>query len=121
MQSNFYVGLSAQISLQRRLETIANNVANASTAGFRAEEVKFESVLSRASLDPTAYATTGKPFLSRKSGEFVMTETGELMSLNNQPMLDAGSAPLRLDPNGGPPRISGDGTITQNNRQIGAL
>jgi flagellar basal-body rod protein FlgF len=29
MQSNFYVGLSAQISLQRRLETVANNVANA--------------------------------------------------------------------------------------------
>ena len=50
------------------------SVANASTAGFRAEEVKFESVLSRASLDPTAYATTGKPFLSRKSGEFVRTD-----------------------------------------------
>ena len=28
---------------------------------------------------------------------------------------------LRLDPNGGPPRIGRDGTITQNNRQIGAI
>jgi flagellar basal-body rod protein FlgF len=154
MQSNFYVGLSAQVSLQRRLETIANNVANASTAGFRAEEVKFESLLSRASLDPTAYASAGQSYLSRRSGEFVrtdnpfdvavqgdawmavqtpggtvytrdgrmrMTETGELLSLNNQPVLDAGAAPIRLDPNAGPPRISRDGTISQSNRQVGAI
>src|SRR3977135_2225352 len=153
MQSNFSVALSAQISLQKRLETIANNVANASTAGFRAEEVKFETLLSNTSNTPVAFASAGQSYLSRASGEIVrtdnlfdvavqgdawlavqtpngtaytrdgrmrMTETGELMSLNNQPMLDAGSAPLRLDPNGGPPRISGDGTITQNNRQIGA-
>jgi flagellar basal-body rod protein FlgF len=154
MQSNFYVGLSAQISLQRRLETIANNVANASTAGFRAEEVKFESVLSRLNPDPVSYASAGKPYLSRKSGEIVrtdnlfdvavqgdawlgiqtpsgtvytrdgrmrMTETGELMTLSNQPVLDAGGSGLRLEPNGGPPRIGRDGTITQNGRQIGAL
>ena len=60
MQSNLYVGLSAQVALQRRLETIANNVANASTAGFRAEEVKFETVLSRAGADPVAFATAGQ-------------------------------------------------------------
>src|SRR5262245_35053494 len=154
MQSNFYVGLSAQISLQRRLETIANNVANASTAGFRAEEVKFETVLSRVNPDLVAYASAGKPYLSRRSGELVrtdnlldvalqgdawlavqtpsgtvytrdgrmrMTETGELLTLNGQPILDAGGAAIRLEPNAGPPRIGRDGTITQANRQIGAL
>lgn len=154
MQSNFYVGLSAQLSLQRRLETIANNVANASTAGFRAEEVKFETLLSRAATDPVAFATSGQSYLSRKSGELVrtdnmldvavqgdawlavqtpagtaytrdgrmkMTDTGELVSVNNQPILDVGGAPLRLDPNAGPPRIARDGTISQNDRQIGAL
>jgi flagellar basal-body rod protein FlgF len=154
MQSNFYVGLSAQLSLQRRLETIANNVANASTAGFRAEEVKFETLLSRAAADPVAFATSGQSYLSRKSGELVrtdnmldvavqgdawlavqttagiaytrdgrmkMTDTGELVSVNDQPILDVGGAPLRLDPNAGPPRIARDGTISQNDRQIGAL
>src|SRR5688572_2790534 len=74
MQGNLYVGLSAQISLQRRLETVANNVANASTAGFRAEEVKFEHLLSRVSADPVAYATSGQTYLSRKSGELVRTD-----------------------------------------------
>lgn len=154
MQSNFYVGLSAQMSLMRRLETIANNVANASTAGFRAEEVKFDSLLSRTSPDPVAFASTGQTYLSRQAGEMVrtdnpldvavegdawlaiqtptgtaytrdgrmrMTETGELQTLNGYAIMDAGNAPLRVDPNAGPPQIARDGTITQNNRQAGAI
>ncbi|HXF55694.1 MAG TPA: flagellar basal-body rod protein FlgF [Hyphomicrobiaceae bacterium] len=74
MQSNLYVSLSAQMALQKRLETIANNVANASTAGFRAEEVKFETLLSELSLDPVSYASPGTPYLSRRSGEIVKTD-----------------------------------------------
>ena len=74
MQGNLYVGLSAQVSLQRRLETIAHNVANASTAGFRAEEVKFETMLSQAGADPVAFAVAGHTFLSRRSGELVRTD-----------------------------------------------
>ena len=74
MQSNFSVALSAQMSLQKRLETIANNVANASTAGFRAEEVKFETFLSHASSTPVAFASAGQSYLSRASGEIVKTD-----------------------------------------------
>jgi flagellar basal body rod protein FlgG len=33
MQSSLYVALSAQLSLQRRIDTIANNIANSATAG----------------------------------------------------------------------------------------
>jgi len=75
MQSNFYVGLSAQVSLLRRLETIANNVANASTAGYRAEEVRFEQLLSGSPSDPVAYASAGTSYLSRASGEVVRTDS----------------------------------------------
>lgn len=74
MQSSLYVALSAQVSLQKRLETIAHNVANASTSGFRAEEVKFETLLSNAAPDPISFASTGQTFLSRRSGEFVRTD-----------------------------------------------
>ena len=74
MQSNFSIALSAQASLQKRLETIANNVANASTAGFRAEEVKFETLLSQASSTPIAFASAGQSYLSRTSGELVRTD-----------------------------------------------
>ena len=53
MQSALYVGLSAQVALEKRLQTIANNVANVNTAGFRTDVVKFETVLSRAAPNPS--------------------------------------------------------------------
>jgi flagellar basal-body rod protein FlgF len=154
MQTNLYVGVSAQLTLQRRLDTIAHNVANAATPGFRAEEVRFETLLSQAGADPVAFATAGPTHLSRRSGEFVRTEnlldvavegdawlaiqtpagqvytrdgrlriapTGELQTVNGYPVLDAGGAPMLLDGNAGPPRIARDGTITQANRQAGAI
>jgi flagellar basal-body rod protein FlgF len=74
MQSSLYVALSAQLSLQRRLDTIAHNVANSSTAGFRAEQVKFESLLSNTGADPVAFASAGQSYLSRASGEMVKTD-----------------------------------------------
>lgn len=74
MQSSLYVGLSAQLSLQRRLDTIANNVANTTTAGFRSEEVKFEALLSRTPAEPVAFASVGDTYLSRRAGEYVKTD-----------------------------------------------
>jgi flagellar basal-body rod protein FlgF len=154
MQSSLYVSLSAQVSLQKRLETIAHNIANSSTAGFRAEEVKFETLLSQAAPNPVAFANAEQTYLSRRAGELVrtdnpfdlavegdawlaidtpagrvytrdgrmrMTDAGELQTLNGQPILDIGGAPVQLDPNGGTPQIARDGTIVQGNRQIGAI
>jgi flagellar basal-body rod protein FlgF len=154
VQGNLYVGVSAQVTLQKRLETIAHNVANANTAGFRAEEVRFETALAGAGSDPIAFAVSGPTYLSRRSGDLVrtdnqfdvavdgnawlgiqtptgqaytrdgrmrMTPVGELQTLNGYAVLDAGGAPVVLDPNAGPPRIARDGSIFQANRQIGAI
>lgn len=74
MQPSLYVALSGQIALQRRLETIAHNVANVSTAGFRAEEVKFSSLLSQVSPDPTHFATSKGTYISRRAGEVTPTQ-----------------------------------------------
>jgi flagellar basal-body rod protein FlgF len=41
METPTYVTLSAQVALQRQLEVIANNVANASTTGYRADRQLF--------------------------------------------------------------------------------
>lgn len=154
MQSGLYVALSGQIALQHRLETIASNVANASTAGFRAEQVKFETVLSQVPLEPVSFASSGGTYISRTPGEYIrtdnpldvavegdawlaiqtpagqvytrdgrmrMNEAGDLLTLTGNPVLDVGGAPILLDPNGGPPQIARDGTITQNGQQIGAI
>lgn len=74
MQNNFYVGLSAQKALLRRLDSIANNVANASTGGFRAEEVTFSAALSDVNKDTVAFASAGQTYISTKPGEIVRTD-----------------------------------------------
>jgi len=154
MQSGLYVGISGQVALERRLATIANNVANAGTVGYRSEELKFDTVLSMVGATPTAYSTAGESFISERSGGLNKTgnpldvavqgkgwlaiqtpagiaytrdgrmqlqESGELQTLNGYPVLDAGSAPILLDPAAGTPKIARDGMITQNGRKFGAI
>src|SRR4051812_38276651 len=76
MQSALYVSLSAQVALERRLETIANNMANMKTAAFRADAVKFDTALSRAASQSVAFATSGQNFISRKPGAATHTGNG---------------------------------------------
>lgn len=154
MDTSNYVALSGQLALDRRLATIANNVANAGTVGFRAEGVHFESLLTSISPIPTAFASEGTSHVSSahgglrrtdglldaavqgegffaiqtpqglaytRDGRMQMLPAGELVSVNGHPILDAGGAPLQLDPRGGPPSIARDGMITQDNRQLGAI
>jgi flagellar basal-body rod protein FlgF len=73
MQSNIYVALSAQLALQRRLDTVANNVANASTAGYRAEEMSFEELLSEKGKEPVSFVSKGDSHLSLKMGDLEQT------------------------------------------------
>ncbi|MQT12747.1 flagellar basal-body rod protein FlgF [Segnochrobactrum spirostomi] len=68
MTSGLYVALSGQIALEKRLNTIANNIANMNTPGFRAEEVKFEQVLAGTGRKGVAFVTQGETYLSRRDG-----------------------------------------------------
>lgn len=47
MENTIYIGLSRQMVLSRQMDVIANNVANANTAGFRAQNLSFKEMLSR--------------------------------------------------------------------------
>ncbi len=154
MQNGLYVALSGQVSLERRLETIANNVANMNTVGFRADGVSFQTELAKAGDHNVAYVSPGKTYISRESGPSVKTDnpfdvavqgdgwlgistangvaytrdgrmkisdTGALETLTGNAVLDAGGAPIMLDPNAGAPVISGDGMIAQSGKQVGAI
>ena len=154
MQSNFYVGLSGQMTVERRLSTIAQNIANMNTAGYRAEGVTFDTVLSQTGNTPVAFSVHGDDYINRSGGERLktdnpldvavqgdawlaiktpqgvvytrdgrmkMTPTGDLRTVNDFPVLDAGGAGLVLDPAAGPPTISADGMLTQNGAQVGAI
>jgi flagellar basal-body rod protein FlgF len=63
-----YVALSGQMAMENRLATVANNVANMNTAGFRAETVDFDTVLSHYRRDSVAFAATGEMHIDRTPG-----------------------------------------------------
>lgn len=154
MQDGLYVALSSQVALERRMNTIADNVANMSTVGFRATGVKFEDMVLGVGDNSASFVSTGNTYLSgvhgemretgnpfdfaiegdawfaietpvgmvmTRDGRMTMNAAGELMSIEGYPVLDAGGAPLQLDPRAGAPKAGADGSLTQNGQQVGAL
>jgi len=151
MESGLYVGLSGQLALQRRMDTIAGNVANASTTGFRAENVTFDSVLSRQSIaysdagtatyakisgpvsetgNPLDVAIDGEAFFAistpagnvfTRDGRLRISQNGELETVEGYQILDVGNAPMRVNPALGAVQISRNGTISQNGAEVGTL
>lgn len=157
MQNPIYVGVSGQISLSRRMETIAQNMANVNTPGFRAEALKFDSLVSPVAQDNNEkvnFSSAGKSYITTdrgpvtqtgnaldvavngdtyfslqtpvgqvytRDGRMTMTPDGGLVSVMGYPFLDNGGAPLQIDPTNGAPRISADGSIYQNNVQVGSI
>ena len=74
MQNGLYVSLSAQVALERRLETIADNVANMNTVGYRATGVSFESLMAKAGDARLGYVSNGSDFISRRLGGLIKTD-----------------------------------------------
>lgn len=78
MDNSTYVSLSLATALNRNLGVTANNMANASTAGFKGERVVFSSYLHR---DDTA-ATGDTSFLLDR-GSYVDTRQGAVTHTGN--------------------------------------
>jgi flagellar basal-body rod protein FlgF len=154
VQDGLYVALSSQIALEKRLNTIADNVANSSTIGYRATGVKFEDVVSGLTDKAISFVTSGNTYISdangplretgnpfdfaikgnawfgietpagtvmTRDGRFSLTENGEMVTIEGYPVLDAGGAPIQLDPRNGPPRAGADGSLRQGDNLVGAL
>ena len=154
MQSSLYVALSAQVALQNRLDTIAQNVANGTSVGYRGSEMKFNAVMSQMTEPQVSFVSSGSGVIKRSSGQFVrtgnpldvavkgdgwlsiqtasgqaytrdgrmrMSTAGDLVSMTGAPILDAGGAPLQLDPTAGKPSIGDDGAIMQGQNRVGVL
>lgn len=73
MQAGPYVSLSAQLTLEKRLNSLALNVANMNTIGYRAAGVSFRTYVSRSSDEPVAYATSGRDYVTRTEGALIET------------------------------------------------
>jgi flagellar basal-body rod protein FlgF len=137
VQTGLYVTLSAQMALEKRLDTIADNIANSNTVGFRATEVKFEDLVSGAGQKSVDFASTGTDFLSNKQGEIVqtgnpldfaskgnawfaistpagtvMTRDGRFAMLNTGELVTLNGYPV-LDPGGAPIQLNPTGGTPQ--------
>jgi flagellar basal-body rod protein FlgF len=62
------------MALRKRMDTIAYNVANMNTVGYRASEVKFEALVEKAGSNNVAYSSAGADFISTRSGGAVKTD-----------------------------------------------
>ncbi len=74
MQDGIYVAISAQMALEKRMNTIADNVANSSTVGFRATGVRFADVVSGVGDKAVSFASAGDTYMSDVNGP--LRETG---------------------------------------------
>ncbi|HXV30712.1 MAG TPA: flagellar basal-body rod protein FlgF [Sinorhizobium sp.] len=73
MQTGLYVALSSQMALEKRLNTLADNIANSNTVGFRATEVKFNQVLGDTKPTKVSYVSEGEEYLSTSNGALART------------------------------------------------
>ncbi|RWX22305.1 flagellar hook-basal body complex protein, partial [Rhizobium leguminosarum] len=80
MQSGLYVSLSSQMALEKRLNTIADNMANVNTTGFRATEVKFDEMVASTKNKlntKVAFVSQGNDYLNEGNGE--LQHTGNML------------------------------------------
>ena len=74
MTTSLFVALSGQVARERRLETIAENVANMNSAGYRATGISFEALATPTSLGGVVYAGSGRDFISQRAGAMSKTD-----------------------------------------------
>ena len=154
MPSSLYVSLSAQVAMENRMNSIARNVANINTAGYRAEEISFSETLTNAGKNDVSFVSMGDTYISRRQGAITKTDNpldvaiegeawfsiqrgnevaytrdgrmtinqaGMLTTVNGEPILSTGGAPIQLDPDGAAPVIQEDGEIVQNGQAQGKI
>ncbi len=84
MSDGIWAALSGAVAQQRSLDVTANNVANANTAGFRADRLVFEQALSQAGTDGPApdavrFVETAEMVTDHRAG--ALQQTGNPLDL----------------------------------------
>lgn len=75
MENSIYVGLSRQVALQSEMDTVANNIANVNTPGFRAQYMMYKEYVQSPSgiSEPISMVEDYGQYLSNKPGSMKMT------------------------------------------------
>lgn len=79
MENGIYIGLSRQMALRDNMDTIAQNIANISTPGYRAQNMLFEEYIDKEKGD------FDKMSFVNNRGQYMTTEPGS-MSVTGNPL-----------------------------------
>lgn len=104
MQTGLYVAVSSQIALEKRMNTLADNVANSATVGFRSTEVKFNQLLGDTRPTKVSFVSEGQEFLNTNNGG--LNRTGNALDFAIK-----GDAWFQIDTPGGT-ALTRDGRFT---------
>ena len=127
MQVNSYVALSGQLTLEQRMSTLAENIANANTPGFKAGAVDFKTLLANVGKEGTAFATAAQNTLDMSTGG--MTNPGNPLDLAvSGPAAFAYQSPqgtyysrdgrLTISPDGQLKNLQGDNLLDSSNAPL---
>lgn len=118
MQNPIYLAINHQAALQRQMEVIANNLANASTSGFKSERIVFAEMLNAEASNPGLTEGARVAFVE-EIGMLRDTRDGALVSTGNQlDLAISGPGYFAVETPGGVRytrdgrfRLSGDGRV----------
>lgn len=111
MTAPVYLALSAQTTMERRLATIATNLANMSTPGYRAEEIKFQSLVEQLGGNAVAFPTEGEVFTQLKAGPATYTGNPLDVAVNGDVWLGISTSAGRVLTRDGRLQISPNGEL----------
>ena len=160
METTTYIALSSQGALRREMNSIAHNMANMNTTGFKAERMMFVDHIQRSrtgdfiadqrlsyvrdvasfrdttegpieqTSNPLNVAIHGEGFFAvqtpdgesyTRNGNFRLDNGGQLVTQDGRPVLSDAGAPIFFAPEDSTITISGDGTVSTENGQLGKL
>lgn len=88
MENTSYIALSRQSALWRQMEVIANNMANANTPGFKAEQMLFTDYLAKPKrtigTEPVAFVQDIGVMRDTRTGQLTKTDNPLDISLNGE-------------------------------------
>jgi flagellar basal-body rod protein FlgF len=108
-----YVTLSAQVALQKELDVVANNVANASTSGFKADRQLFQSYVDQLRVpgDAIAFVQDRATYIDREAGPIQTTGSMMDVAINGDGFLAVATPQGTQYTRDGRLQVSADGTL----------
>jgi flagellar basal-body rod protein FlgF len=116
MENMLLVGLSRQMTLERQVDVVANNVANVNTAGFKADRSLFEEYLTSGAHEDNFMTSDRRISYVQDRGTFRDFSQGAVEQTKNPLDLAVGGSAFLVVQTPGGERYTRDGGLQLNNQ-----